>query len=122
MNSRLRTRVGALVGLLAVAFTRLCSVDDLQPGQMESFFVEGWEVLITRDKQGELHAMDGICPHEDFPLVEGSFDGQVITCSGHRWMFDGTNGRGVNPANCQIPQYELKIEGDDVLVDLPVVD
>jgi toluene monooxygenase system ferredoxin subunit len=100
-----------------MAFTRVCATGDLQPGQMDAFFIDGWEVLLVRDKHGDLHAMDGICPHEDFPLAEGTFDGSIITCAGHRWMFDGITGNGVNPPGCRLEQYAVKVEGDDVYID-----
>ena len=41
--------------------------------------------------------MDGICPHEDTPLVDGDFDGAVLTCLMHLWSFDVASGRGDQP-------------------------
>jgi toluene monooxygenase system ferredoxin subunit len=32
-------------------------------------------------------------------------------------MFDGVTGRGVNPSNCHIAAYPIKVEGDDIYVD-----
>ena len=84
---------------------------------MAAFYVEGEEVLVVRDRNGELHAMDGICPHEEYPLVHGLFDGITLTCVNHLWSFDATTGQGVNPPSCKLTRFELKVDGDDVLVD-----
>jgi len=101
-----------------MAFIRMCAVSDVPDDAMTSFFLDGWEVLVLRDRTGTIHAFDAICPHEDFPLVDGIFDGSTITCIGHRWMFDATTGKGVNPPNCRLSEYPITIDGDEILVDL----
>lgn len=100
-----------------MAFERVCAAADLAAGDMAAFYVEGEEVLVLRDAGGELRALDGICPHEDFPLVHGDFDGAVLTCVNHLWCFDATTGRGINPPGARLTRFALKVEGDDVLVD-----
>lgn len=102
-----------------MAFHRLCPVDELPQGEMESFYLEseGIEVLVVHSGAG-LHAFDGTCPHEDFPLVDGAFDGTTIVCSGHGWIFNAENGQGVNPPGCRIAEYPLKVEAGDIYVDV----
>jgi toluene monooxygenase system ferredoxin subunit len=98
-----------------MAFTRLCSVDDIAVGEMAAFFVD-WDVLVLRDASGRIRAMNGICPHEDFPLSYGMYDGSTITCANHMWTFDAATGEGIN-AVCRLDQYAVKIEDGDVYVD-----
>ena len=100
-----------------MAFARVCAEGELAEGDMAAFFVDDWEVLVVRDKTGALRAMDGICPHEDFPLVYGTFDGMVITCANHQWCFDATSGRGIRPPSCRLDRYLLKVENGEVYVD-----
>jgi toluene monooxygenase system ferredoxin subunit len=100
-----------------MGFTRVCAAGDLGPGDMAAFFVEGWEVLVVRDGRGTLHALDGLCPHEDFPLVDGDFDGTVLTCIHHMWSFDATTGQGISPPNCRLAKHPVKVEGGDVYID-----
>lgn len=84
---------------------------------MAAFTVDGWEVLVLRDAHGVLHAYDGLCPHEDFPLVYGDFDGTVLTCANHLWSFDATSGRGINPPTCRLAEYAVKVEAGHIYVD-----
>jgi len=98
-------------------YTRVCAADQLLEGDMAAFFVDGREVLVVRDARGSLHAMEGLCPHEDTPLVDGDFDGTVLTCLSHLWSFDVTTGRGINPPSCRLTQYVLKVDGNDIYVD-----
>lgn len=102
-----------------MAFVRVCGIDDLGPRNFNAFYLMdvGIEVLVLRDGSGELRAFDGVCPHEDYPLVEGQFDGKTITCAAHGWIIDASNGKGINPGSCRIAAYPIKIEGDEILVD-----
>jgi toluene monooxygenase system ferredoxin subunit len=100
-----------------MAFVKVCGLAELaQPG-MSGFYVEGVEVLLVRDKNGVVRAFDGICPHEDSLLSEGRYDGGVIICPAHGWIFNAINGKGVSPSNCHLAHYPVRIEGDDILVD-----
>jgi toluene monooxygenase system ferredoxin subunit len=100
-----------------MAFERVCAADDIGVGGMAAFYVDECEVLVVRDSTGVLRAMDGICPHEDFPLVHGELDGDVLVCANHLWCFDATTGKGINPPTCRLAQYALKVEAGDVYVD-----
>jgi toluene monooxygenase system ferredoxin subunit len=100
-----------------MGFTRACAVGDLADGDMAACSVDGWEILVVRDTAGNLHALDGTCPHEDFPLAYGDFDGTVLTCANHLWSFDATTGNGINPPGCRLAKYAVKVEGDEIYVD-----
>jgi toluene monooxygenase system ferredoxin subunit len=100
-----------------MAFEKVCAAGDLGDGDMAAFYVEGVEVLVVRCRDGAVRAMDGICPHEDFPLVEGLFDGTTITCVNHGWCFDASTGKGINSLGSRLEQFAVKVDGDDVYVD-----
>ena len=100
-----------------MAFERVCAESDISVGEFTAFFIEDEEVLVLRDASGTLRAMDGICPHEQFSLALGGFDGTVITCANHMWSFDATTGRGISNPTCQLDQYALKVEDGEVFVD-----
>lgn len=100
-----------------MAFTRVCSLDELWEGEMESFELDGHEVLVVVLDGGTVRAYQGVCPHQDIPLVEGSFEGTLLVCRAHQWVFDASTGHGVNPGNCRLAEYPVRIDGDDVFVD-----
>ncbi len=39
-----------------------------------------------------VHALDDRCPHQGYPLSEGSAQGDVLTCAWHNWKFDVASG------------------------------
>lgn len=100
-----------------MAFTRICSLDDLWEGEMESFEIDDQEVLVVCLDGGAVHAYQGVCPHQDLPLVEGTFDGVRLVCRAHQWVFEAATGKGINPATCRLAEYPVRIDGDDVYVD-----
>ena len=100
-----------------VAESRVCADDELSSGEMQAFYIEETEVLVARDKDGTLHAVDGICPHEDFPLVYGLFDGTTVTCANHMWCFDVTSGRGINAPGSRLNRYPIEVRDGGIYVD-----
>lgn len=96
---------------------KACELEDLWEGDMSSFEVAGVEVLFVWPEGGELKAFQGICPHQDFPLVDGKFDGKTVVCKIHNWVFDAKNGKGVNPHDCELAEYPVRIEDGVVYVD-----
>lgn len=54
-------------------------------------------LVLVRDAEGDLAALDDRCPHRFAPLSRGRFDGRTITCGYHGLEFD-TAGRCIrNP-------------------------
>lgn len=99
-----------------MSFTKVCSLDDLWEGEMEAFTVNQQEILLVCAEGGEVKAFQGICPHQDIPLVDGKFDGTKIICRAHLWQFDACTGKGINPDDCALAEYPVRIDGEDVLV------
>lgn len=68
---------------------------------------------------GELHALDGVCPHAGGPLGEGILDGERLICPWHAWEYDCRTGANDYDENVKLAKFAVKAEGDDVLVDVP---
>jgi toluene monooxygenase system ferredoxin subunit len=100
-----------------MAFVKVCQLDELWEGEMAAYDVGDHEVLLVSPEGGGIRAFQGVCPHQNIALVEGSFDGKVIVCRAHKWVFDGQSGQGINPAGCRLAEYPVRVEGDDVLVE-----
>jgi toluene monooxygenase system ferredoxin subunit len=110
------------IGLASVSaelsvFERVCTTDDVWEGELMPFDVAGRKILLINLEQS-LHAYDASCPHQGQSLCEGTLDGHVLTCPAHHWQFDVRTGRGVNPTSCRLKSYALRVEADDVFVDV----
>jgi nitrite reductase (NADH) small subunit len=43
---------------------------------------------------GDMYALDGICPHRGAPLAYGALHDHTIVCPWHAWEFDCRTGQG----------------------------
>ena len=97
-------------------FQKAASLDDLWEGEMTEVEIGDHVVVLVWPEGGEVRAFQGMCPHQDIPLVEGKFDGKVLMCRAHQWTFDARTGVGINPGNCRLAEYPVKVDGDDIFV------
>jgi toluene monooxygenase system ferredoxin subunit len=89
--------------------------DELWDGEMESYDVDGREVLLVR-LDGTYHAYEGSCPHQGTSLADGTIADGVLTCSAHEWEFDLRTGLGVNPRTACLRRYGVRVAEGKVLV------
>ncbi|NWJ73074.1 Rieske 2Fe-2S domain-containing protein [Pseudonocardia sp. ICBG1122] len=61
---------------------------DLKPGDMLARTVLERPLLLIRDAEGAVSALDDRCPHRFAPLSRGRFDGSTIACGYHGLEFD----------------------------------
>ncbi len=103
-------------------FMKACRRADLAEGGLEVAAVDRTLVLILWPKGDVPRAIQGFCPHARQPLAGASFDGKALVCPYHGWVFDGSSGKCVEGKACRLAEYPLKIDGDDVMVDVAGTD
>ena len=70
---------------------------------------------------GEYYAIEDMCTHDGGPLVEGEIvNGCQVQCPRHGARFDIRTGAAKSfPAFSPTNSYEVRIDGDDLLVESP---
>jgi nitrite reductase (NADH) small subunit len=76
-----------------------------------------FEICLAR-VDGELKAVDNLCPHRRGPLGQGWLEGKAVVCPWHAWAFDLKTGCAEYPEGEKVGVFALCIEGEDVLVNL----
>jgi 3-phenylpropionate/trans-cinnamate dioxygenase ferredoxin component len=105
-----------------VAFERLCALSEV-PGD-GSLRVELPDVdIAVVNFEGEVFAIEDVCSHAEVALSDGEveeLDGApTIECALHGSCFDLRTGQPTNlPATEPVPVYPVRVEGDDVYVDV----
>jgi nitrite reductase (NADH) small subunit len=97
---------------------KIATISELpSQGRVKEFMASG-RMLCVANLDGEICAVDNACPHWGGPLGQGMIDQGKIACPWHGWRFDPRTGRG--PAKCKgrLGAYRVKIEGDEVFVEL----
>jgi nitrite reductase/ring-hydroxylating ferredoxin subunit len=92
-----------------------CAIDDLWDGEMETFDVLGRKILLVKH-DGQFFAYQSFCPHQAMPLIEGKLVNGVLTCRAHLWEFDVATGKGINPSNCRLRRFPVRILGNNVQI------
>jgi len=78
----------------------------------------GGKVFCLGNIEGELHALNGICPHRGGPLGQGWVEGESVVCPWHSWSFNLKTGIAEHPVKQRVRVYPLTVKGEDVLVEL----
>ncbi len=100
---------------------RLCRVDEMEPGTARRFDIGAHRIALVRIDDA-FYAVGDRCSHADFSLSEGEVwpDTCEIECWKHGSTFSLKTGEPQSfPATRPVPVYDVTVDGDDVMVDLP---
>jgi nitrite reductase (NADH) small subunit len=103
---------------IVAQWVRLCGVAEAPAvGTVMEAEVDGVGVCLA-NVNGEFSALDNVCPHRQGPLGQGWIEGEAVVCPWHSWTFDAKTGLAVYPENERVAVFPLRVEGEDVLVDI----
>lgn len=97
----------------------VANVNDLQDGEMKQVSVGETDVLLAR-VDGKFHAIGAYCTHYKAPLAEGVLSGDRVICPWHNSCFNLVTGDQLEPPGLDSqPCYQVRVEGDRVIVSVP---
>ena len=101
-----------------MTFVKAAVLSDIPPGRVKTVEVGDEDVALC-NVGGQIYAIADLCTHDDGPLGEGYLLGEEIECPRHGARFNVTSGEVKTlPAVIPIPTFDVRIEGDDILVDV----
>lgn len=100
-------------------FERVCALAELPANSVLEAIVRDEPYAIC-NVNGKITALSGVCPHAGGPLGQGQItsSGRLI-CPYHMWEFDCVTGQNPFVPSIAAPTYPVKVEGEEVLADLP---
>jgi len=96
-------------------FVDVASVDEIPVGKSKPFKVNGRLVAVF-NHDGQLHAIDDMCPHMGASLSDGHVEGCEVTCPWHAWSFDIRDGSWCDNRRLKVDTYSVRVVGDRVEV------
>ena len=101
-------------------FVSVARVGDIPLNEGRSYPVNGTMVGIFRLDDGYF-AINDFCPHMGASLASGHVEDGSVMCPWHAWSFCVKNGTWLDSPKSPVrtPTYEVRIEGDDILVCVP---
>jgi toluene monooxygenase system ferredoxin subunit len=100
-----------------MGFEKIAEIEDLWSGEMRGLEVNGEHILLV-NIDDRIYAYADVCPHQRSRLSEGKLKAGIIRCARHDWEFDVCTGCGVNPQNACLRAYPIKVDGQDILIDI----
>ncbi|MCH8612571.1 Rieske (2Fe-2S) protein [Arsenicicoccus dermatophilus] len=102
-----------------MSFEKVCALEEIPVGRVAAAEVDGVTIALARTGERELHAVNDTCTHANVSLSEGELSGCTLECWLHGATFDLRTGAPLTPpATVPVAVYPVKLEGDDVLVDV----
>ena len=106
-----------------LSFTKVCKASDVPVGKMKLVQIGDVKILVA-NVGGVFYAMANPCTHDGGDLSAGTLEGGVVTCPRHGSKFDVRTGKsvsgskfmGVRSKVVDSKVFEVRVEGDDVLV------
>jgi 3-phenylpropionate/trans-cinnamate dioxygenase ferredoxin component len=105
-----------------MTFERVCRLSEVPNDGSLRVELPDVDVAIVRFDD-EVYAIEDVCSHAEVALSDGDVDevdgAPTIECALHGSCFDLRTGEPTNlPATEPVPVYPVRVEGDDVLVDV----
>ena len=98
-------------------WVRVTSLEALEAEGRLLFRREGRQIVLFDTPDG-VRACNNRCPHEGYPLREGSLDDRcVVTCNWHNWKFDLRTGENLYGGE-RLRTYPVTVRDGDVWIDL----
>ncbi len=84
-----------------------------------ALFRHGGKQIVLFDVEGEIRALDNRCPHEGYPLFQGTVDPErcLLTCQWHNWKFDLASGKALVGED-HVRSYRARVVEDDIEIDV----
>ena len=76
------------------------------------------ERILLVNVDNHIYAYADACPHQKSRLSEGTLTDKILRCARHHWEFDVCSGSGVNPRNACLKMFPIRVDGEDILVDI----
>lgn len=100
-------------------FVKVATLVELPSGERKLIDFEEVTVAVF-NIGGEIFCIEDVCTHDGGPVAEGKLEGHKIECPRHGALFDIRDGSALTmPAVVPVPTYEVRIEGEDILIESP---
>ena len=98
---------------------RASGKSELGPGDMK-VVEDGDERILLVNIENSFYAVSELCTHSDAPLSEGFLEDGHIECPWHVSRFNLMTGEvSEPPAIDPLKVYTVKVEGEDIFVEIP---
>jgi nitrite reductase/ring-hydroxylating ferredoxin subunit len=96
---------------------KAATLSELREKGVRLLRIGGKQIALFDSGRG-IRACDNRCPHEGYPLTEGSVSADcILTCNWHNWKFDLEDGRNLYGGD-RLRVYPTDLRGEAIWIDL----
>lgn len=99
-------------------FVRICSQAELPAAGEVGEFTVGGRPLCVANVDGTIAVLDGVCPHEEGPLGEGTIEEGRVVCPWHNYAFDIRTGEAEQDPDVKALVFESVVENGELRAKL----
>jgi nitrite reductase (NADH) small subunit len=103
--------------LSEVPFVSVLRVSELPPGSTAEVSVAEHHYVLC-NLNGEIHALDGVCPCSEGPLSQGVLQGNLLVCPWHGRRYDCRTGVHHFDPEVRVAKFPVLIQNGDILIDV----
>ena len=97
---------------------KVTTMDELTPLIGKKVIVKDKQIGIFLTENGEVRAMNNVCPRKEGPLSEGTVSGEYVYCPLHDQKIDLNTGEVQEPDTGCVETYQVEIQDGDVFICL----
>lgn len=102
-----------------MAYIKIANVGDIPENGLLAVKVGLTKIVVIRESNGEIFALEDRCSHANVRLSKGKCYGGELECPAHGAKFDVRSGNNLClPAVAPVKTYKVQVSGDDILVEL----
>ena len=99
-------------------WVRICGLAEAPAAGKVAEIEAGGTAICLANVNGELSALDNVCPHRQGPLGQGWIEGEAVICPWHSWAFNAKTGLSEYPVDEAVAVFPVRVEGEDVFVKI----
>ncbi len=103
---------------MAVEWRPICKVVEIPRFGGRTVRAGQMEIAVFRLSDDRIRAVENRCPHKQGPLAEGIVSGDTVICPLHARKINLENGEVLPPDSGCVKTYAIKVEDDEVLLQL----
>ncbi|MHC5227804.1 nitrite reductase small subunit NirD [Enterococcus sp. LJL99] len=95
---------------------RVAKLDELAPRIGKEIILGNQKIALFLLSDGQVKAIENVCPHKQGPLAEGTVSGEYVFCPLHDYKISLNDGQVQEPDEGCVTVYETIVEKDDIYV------
>lgn len=95
---------------------KLADISDIPLGKAIITTIPNGKEIALFNIEGQIYALENVCPHMGGPLGEGEIEDSIVTCPWHGWQFDIRTAECENMPGENANKIEIEVVGTEIFL------